>query len=88
MTVLRRLRLHRIAELGQPIGQPQRCRAGVWGSDQRDFGLVDRRKTTWMVLGEHVAVRDLLGIVPVAFGIYLVMRPAKAPVATEIKPVA
>ena len=32
----------------------------------------------WMVLGEHVAVRDLLGIVPVAFGIYLVTRPAEA----------
>jgi drug/metabolite transporter (DMT)-like permease len=33
----------------------------------------------WMVLGEHVAFRDLLGIVPVAFGIYLVTRPAKMP---------
>src|ERR1700754_105738 len=32
----------------------------------------------WMVLGEHVAFRDLLGIVSVAFGIYLVTRPAKA----------
>ena len=32
----------------------------------------------WMVLGEHVAFRDLLGIVPVALGIYLVTRPAKA----------
>jgi drug/metabolite transporter (DMT)-like permease len=31
----------------------------------------------WMVLGEHVAVRDLLGIVPVAVGIYLVTRPAR-----------
>jgi drug/metabolite transporter (DMT)-like permease len=30
----------------------------------------------WMVLGEHVEVRDLLGIVPVALGIYLVTRPA------------
>jgi drug/metabolite transporter (DMT)-like permease len=30
----------------------------------------------WMVLGEHVETRDLLGIVPVAFGIYLVTRPA------------
>jgi drug/metabolite transporter (DMT)-like permease len=30
----------------------------------------------WMVLGEHVEIRDLLGIVPVAFGIYLVTRPA------------
>jgi drug/metabolite transporter (DMT)-like permease len=33
----------------------------------------------WMVLGEHVALRDLLGVVPVALGIYLVTRPAKAP---------
>ena len=30
----------------------------------------------WMVLGEHVEIRDLLGIVPVALGIYLVTRPA------------
>jgi drug/metabolite transporter (DMT)-like permease len=30
----------------------------------------------WLVLGEHVALRDLLGIVPVALGIYLVTRPA------------
>jgi drug/metabolite transporter (DMT)-like permease len=33
----------------------------------------------WMVLGEHVEVRDLLGIAPVALGIYLVTRPAAAP---------
>jgi drug/metabolite transporter (DMT)-like permease len=33
----------------------------------------------WMVLGEHVAARDLLGIVPVALGIYLVTRSAAAP---------
>jgi drug/metabolite transporter (DMT)-like permease len=30
----------------------------------------------WMVLGEPVEFRDLLGIVPVALGIYLVTRPA------------
>jgi drug/metabolite transporter (DMT)-like permease len=30
----------------------------------------------WVVLGEHVEIRDLLGIVPVALGIYLVTRPA------------
>ena len=30
----------------------------------------------WLVLGEHVAFRDLLGILPVALGIYLVTRPA------------
>ncbi|HLZ06301.1 MAG TPA: DMT family transporter [Bradyrhizobium sp.] len=30
----------------------------------------------WLVLGEHVAFRDMLGIVPVALGIYLVTRPA------------
>src|SRR5689334_422528 len=33
----------------------------------------------FLVLGEHVEFRDLLGIIPVAFGIYLVTRPA-APV--------
>ena len=32
----------------------------------------------WIVLGEHVEVRDLLGIGPVALGIYLVTRPAAA----------
>jgi drug/metabolite transporter (DMT)-like permease len=31
----------------------------------------------WIVLDEQVAFRDLLGIVPVALGIYLVTRPAK-----------
>jgi drug/metabolite transporter (DMT)-like permease len=36
----------------------------------------------WMVLGEHVEVRDLMGIVPVALGIYLVTRPATAATAT------
>src|SRR6201999_1562693 len=32
----------------------------------------------WLVLGEQVAARDLLGIVPVALGIYLVTRQAAA----------
>jgi len=32
----------------------------------------------WMVLGEHVEFRDLLGVLPVALGIYLVTRPAAA----------
>jgi drug/metabolite transporter (DMT)-like permease len=31
----------------------------------------------YLVLGEHIEARDLLGIVPVALGIYLVTRPAK-----------
>ena len=31
----------------------------------------------WMVLGEHVAARDLFGILPVALGIHLVTRPAR-----------
>jgi drug/metabolite transporter (DMT)-like permease len=31
----------------------------------------------WLLLGEPVAAADLLGIVPVAFGIYLVTRPAR-----------
>jgi len=30
----------------------------------------------WVLLGEHVDLADTLGIVPVAFGIYLVTRPA------------
>jgi drug/metabolite transporter (DMT)-like permease len=32
----------------------------------------------FLVLGEHVEPRDLLGVVPVALGIYLVTRPAAA----------
>jgi drug/metabolite transporter (DMT)-like permease len=32
----------------------------------------------FLVLGEHVETRDLLGIAPVALGIYLVTRPAAA----------
>jgi drug/metabolite transporter (DMT)-like permease len=32
----------------------------------------------FLVLGEHVELRDLLGIAPVALGIYLVTRPAAA----------
>jgi len=31
----------------------------------------------WMVLGEHLTSRDLLGIIPVALGIYLVTRQAR-----------
>ncbi|WP_454633155.1 DMT family transporter [Bradyrhizobium cenepequi] len=33
----------------------------------------------FLVLGEHVESRDLLGIIPVALGIYLVTRPTAAP---------
>jgi len=36
----------------------------------------------FLVLGEHVQFRDLLGIIPVALGIYLVTRPA-AQASTE-----
>jgi drug/metabolite transporter (DMT)-like permease len=32
----------------------------------------------WLLLGEHMAVSDLLGIVPVVLGIYLVTRPTVA----------
>jgi drug/metabolite transporter (DMT)-like permease len=32
----------------------------------------------FLVLGEHVEIRDLIGIAPVALGIYLVTRPATA----------
>ena len=35
----------------------------------------------YLVLGEHVEVRDLLGIIPVVLGIYLVTRPAAKPVS-------
>jgi drug/metabolite transporter (DMT)-like permease len=31
----------------------------------------------WLLLGEHVALADLAGIVPVAIGIYLVTRPSR-----------
>jgi drug/metabolite transporter (DMT)-like permease len=30
----------------------------------------------WLVLGEHMASHELVGIIPVALGIYLVTRPA------------
>lgn len=33
----------------------------------------------WLVLGEHVVAADLLGVVPVALGIYLVTRPGSNP---------
>jgi len=32
----------------------------------------------WLLLGEHVAPTDLVGIVPVALGIYLVTRPTNS----------
>jgi drug/metabolite transporter (DMT)-like permease len=32
----------------------------------------------WLLLGEHVALSDLLGIIPVVLGIYLVTRPSAA----------
>jgi len=32
----------------------------------------------WLLIGEHVEAADLIGIVPVALGIYLVTRPARA----------
>jgi drug/metabolite transporter (DMT)-like permease len=37
----------------------------------------------FLVLGEHVEPRDLLGVIPVALGIYLVTRPAAASPASE-----
>lgn len=37
----------------------------------------------WAILGEHVVIRDLLGIVPVALGIYLVTRPARPKSASQ-----
>jgi drug/metabolite transporter (DMT)-like permease len=38
----------------------------------------------WLVLGEQIDGRDLLGIIPVALGIYLVTRPAAAPAPAKI----
>ena len=35
----------------------------------------------WLLLGEHVALTDLAGIVPVAIGIYLVTRPSQSKTA-------
>jgi drug/metabolite transporter (DMT)-like permease len=37
----------------------------------------------WMILGEHVELRDLIGIVPVALGIYLVTRSAASVAAVK-----
>jgi len=37
----------------------------------------------FLVLGEHVAFRDLLGVIPVALGIYVVTRPAAASPSSE-----
>jgi drug/metabolite transporter (DMT)-like permease len=37
----------------------------------------------WMVLGEHLALKDLLGVGPVALGIYLVTRPAAGPTSQQ-----
>ncbi len=37
----------------------------------------------WLLLGEHLSLLDLLGIVPVASGIYLVTRPAKQPLIAD-----
>ena len=41
------------------------------------IGLTGLALFAYLVLGEHVEARDLLGIIPVALGIYLVTRPAK-----------
>lgn len=40
----------------------------------------------WLLLGEHVALSDLLGILPVALGIYLVTRPGRAHAAFPLRP--
>jgi len=36
----------------------------------------------WLLLGEHVTITDLAGIVPVAIGIYLVTRPSPSETGT------
>jgi drug/metabolite transporter (DMT)-like permease len=40
----------------------------------------------WLLLGEQVALTDLIGIVPVALGIYLVTRPASLRIAERVHP--
>ena len=42
----------------------------------------------WMILGEHVEGRHLIGIVPVALGIYLVTRSSPSAVAMKSTPAA
>ncbi len=42
----------------------------------------------WLLLGEHAAPADLIGIIPVAFGIYLVTRPARRAPRDRIAKVA
>jgi drug/metabolite transporter (DMT)-like permease len=37
----------------------------------------------WMLLGEHVSAADLAGIIPVAFGIYLVTRAPSSSVMSQ-----
>jgi len=32
----------------------------------------------WLLLGERVALADLIGVVPVVLGIYLITRPSAA----------
>jgi drug/metabolite transporter (DMT)-like permease len=39
----------------------------------------------WLLLGEHATPADLVGIIPVAFGIYLVTRPARPAPRDPIK---
>jgi hypothetical protein len=38
----------------------------------------------WLLLDEHVALVDLIGIAPVALGIYLVTRAAPPPRSREV----
>ncbi|MBX9821728.1 MAG: DMT family transporter [Afipia birgiae] len=39
----------------------------------------------WLLIGEHVTVADVVGIVPVALGIYLVTRPSRIPCQGRVK---
>jgi drug/metabolite transporter (DMT)-like permease len=42
----------------------------------------------WLLLGEHAAPADLVGIIPVAFGIYLVTRPGRQWTRGRVKKLA
>ena len=45
--------------------------SGAWARVMPPLGLLFR----WLLLREHVALSDLLGVVPVAIGIYLARIP-------------
>lgn len=57
------------------LGQDRDVRQDAGAHPDRGRGL--DAEHGFMLLGEHVSLVDLAGIVPVALGIYLVTRPAE-----------